>query len=63
MNKRRENSAEFKREVVALTHQSEVSCRHIALEIGINPNLLYRWREEAESISGKAFSSSGYYAW
>jgi len=59
MNKRRKYSAEFKREAIALTLQPGVTCRQIALEIGINPNLLYRWRQEAEAVSGKAFSGSG----
>jgi len=59
MIKRRKYSAEFKREAVALTYQPGVSCRQIALEIGINPNLLSRWRREAEASSGKTFSGSG----
>lgn len=58
MNKRRKYSAEFKREAIALTLQPGVTCHQIALEIGINPNLLYRWRQE-ESASGKVFSGSG----
>lgn len=32
-----------------------MSCRQIALEIGINANLLSRWKREAEDVSGKAF--------
>lgn len=55
MTKRRKYSAEFKREAIALTRQPGVSCRQIALEIGINPNLLSRWTREAEDVSGKAF--------
>lgn len=43
MSKRRKCSPEFKREAVALACQPGVSCRLIALEIGINPNLLSRW--------------------
>jgi len=59
MTKRRKYSAEFKREAIALTRQPGVSCRQIALEIGINPNLLSRWKREAENVSGKAFAGSG----
>lgn len=59
MTKRRKFSAEFKREAVALARQSGVSCRQIALEIGINPNLLSRWKREADEASGKAFGGSG----
>jgi len=59
MSKRRRYSAEFKREAVALTRQPGVSCRQVALDIGVNPNMLTRWRREAEEASGKAFSGSG----
>lgn len=59
MSKRRKFSAEFKGEAIALTRQPGVSCRQIAQEIGINPNLLYRWRSEADEASGKAFQGSG----
>lgn len=59
MSKRRKYSAEFKREAVALTQQPGVSCRQVALEIGVNPNLLTRWRRETEAASGQAFAGSG----
>lgn len=59
MSKRRRYSAEFKREAVALTRQSGVSCRQVALEIGVNPNMLTRWKREADEASGKAFSGTG----
>ncbi len=59
MSKRRKYSAEFKRKAVALTRQPGVSCRQVALEIGINANMLNRWKREAEEASGKAFAGSG----
>lgn len=59
MSKRKRYSAEFKREAVAFTRQPGVSCRQVALEIGVNPNMLTRWRREADEASGKAFSGSG----
>lgn len=59
MTKRRRYSQEFKREAVALTRQPGVSCRRVALEIGINPNLLTRWRRELEDAPAKAFKGSG----
>ena len=59
MSKRRRYSAEFKREAVALTRQPGVSCRQVALEIGVNPNMLTRWKREADEASGKAFSGAG----
>lgn len=59
MTKRRQYSPEFKREAINLTKQPGVSCRQIALEIGINPNLLSRWKREAEGAQSKAFQGSG----
>lgn len=57
MSKRRKYSAEFKREAVELTRQPGVSCRQVALEIGINPNMLTRWVREAEGA--QAFAGTG----
>ena len=59
MTQRRNYSAEFKREAGALTYQPGVRCRQMALEIGVNPNLLSRWKRESEAVSNKAFSGSG----
>lgn len=59
MSQRKKYSAEFKREAVELTRRSGVSCRQVALDIGINPNMLSRWVREAEAGSAKAFSGSG----
>lgn len=59
MTKRRKFSPEFKREAIALTNQPGVSCRQVALEIGINPNLLSRWKREAEHAQEHAFKGSG----
>lgn len=59
MTKRRKYSPEFKHEAVALTRQPGVSCRQVALDIGINPNILSRWVSEANEVSGKSFSGTG----
>ena len=59
MSNRRKYSPEFKREAVQLTYQPGVSCRQIALEIGINPNLLSRWKREADVGAPRAFQGSG----
>ncbi len=58
-SKRRKFSPELKREAIALTRQPGVSCRQIALEVGINPNLLSRWKREADAEAGKAFKGTG----
>jgi transposase len=59
MTKRRRYSPEFKREAAALAQQPGVSCRQVALEIGVNPNLLTRWKREMSDSSGKVFAGSG----
>ena len=59
MTKRRKFSPEFKREAVKLTLQPGISCSQVALEIGVAPNLLSRWKREAEAIRSKAFQGSG----
>ncbi|WP_425563497.1 transposase [Microbulbifer aestuariivivens] len=40
------------------TRHPGVSCRQVALELGINPNLLSRWRREADDIAAPAFRDS-----
>jgi len=55
----RKYSQEFKREAIALARQSGVNCWQIALEIDINPNLLPRWRREADAETDKAFKGAG----
>ncbi len=59
MTKRTRYSQEFKREAVAMASQPGVSCRQVALEIGVNPNLLTRWKRELEEVPAKAFKGSG----
>ena len=59
MTKRRQYSPEFKREAIKLTQQPGLSSRQVALEIGINPNLLSRWKREAEAADDKAFRGKG----
>jgi transposase len=59
MSKRKRYSSEYKREIVELVRRSKSSCRQIALEVGINPNLLTRWVREAESGGDKAFPGGG----
>ena len=58
MTKRRKYSTEFKREAVEQTRQPGVSCRQVALEIGVNPNMLSRWKRELEEAPGSAHKGS-----
>lgn len=59
MSKRSRYSPEYKREAVALVRRSRTSCRQVALEMGINPNMLTRWVREADSSGSKAFAGAG----
>lgn len=59
MSKRKQYSPEFKREAIELVRRSGTSCRQIALEIGVGPNVLTRWVREADTGGGKAFSGTG----
>ena len=59
MSKRKRYSPEYKRELVELARRSQSSCRQIALEVGVNPNMLTRWVREADAGGGKAFPGGG----
>lgn len=59
MSKRKHYSPEYKRDLVELVRRSQSSCRKIALEVGINPNMLTRWVREADAGGGKAFPGGG----
>jgi transposase len=59
MQKRKRYTAEYKREIVELVRRSKSSCRQVALEVGVNPNMLPRWVREADSAGGKAFPGAG----
>jgi transposase len=59
--RRREHSAEFKRELVARSLEPGVSVAAIAMDSGINANLLFGWRRrhleslaQAESVSARS---------
>ncbi len=56
--KRRKFSAEFKREAVQLSEAEGASVSQVAREIGIDPNLLFRWRRESRE-KGDPFPGSG----
>ena len=59
MSKRKRYSPEYKRELVDLVRRSQSSCRQIAMEVGVNPNMLTRWVREADAGGGKAFPGGG----
>ena len=59
MSKRKRYSPEYKRELIERVRRSQSSCRQIALEVGVNPNMLTRWVREASGGGGKAFPGGG----
>ena len=59
MRKRRNYSAEFKREAVALSSQPGVTKSQIGRELDINPNMITRWQRELSSNGSKAFLGQG----
>ena len=59
MTTKRKYTAEFKREAVLQTQHPEVSCAQVARELGINSNVIGRWKRELETIPERAFSGSG----
>lgn len=59
MPKRRKFSPEFKRGAVEQASQPGVTCAQVAQELGINANLLSRWKRELGSEGRHAFGGSG----
>ena len=59
MPKRRNYSAEFKREAVALANQPGVTRAQIGRELDIKPNMITRWQREMTANGSKAFLGQG----
>lgn len=59
MSKRRRYSEEFKREAVQFASQPGVTQKQIGEELGINPNLIGRWRREMEEHGQQVFVGQG----
>lgn len=59
---RRHFTAQFKRDAVELSYQSEKTAVEIARDLGIRPELLYRWRSESRQQPAHAFPGSGHLA-
>ena len=59
MDRRRKYSQEFKREAVLQTEAAGVTVGQVAEELGINPRLLSRWRQQYLKDGKKAFPGQG----
>ena len=56
--KRRNYSKDFKIKAVELSNVRG-STKEIAIDLGINPDLIYRWRRELTQSADLAFSGNG----
>jgi len=59
MGARKKYSKEFKEEAVKLTRVEGVSITQVGEELGINPNILSRWRRQYQGLGEKAFVGQG----
>ena len=59
-HKRRQYSREFKQEAVELVTKQRYTIVHAASSLGINSNMLARWRREYQSQEQHAFPGSGH---
>ena len=59
MGSRRKYSQEFKQEAIQLSRQGGVSVSQVARDLGIQPNMLTRWRREFAAAGRKAFRGQG----
>lgn len=57
--KKRKYSPEFKRGAVQQARQPGVSCAQVARELGIEANVLSRWKREADQQGTDAFGGTG----
>jgi len=60
MSKRRKFSAEFKREAVQLATAPGSTLRGVARDLGLNENLLSRWKKELLANGDSAFLGQGH---
>ena len=57
--KRRSFTREFKIEAVQLSYDSDIPVVQVAKNLGVRPELLYRWRAEQRQAGGDAFTGKG----
>ena len=58
--KRRQYNSEFKREAVQLVTQGGLSIAQVARDLGLNDNMVSRWKKEAEQNGQRAFPGQGH---
>ena len=57
---RRQFSAEYKREALNMVQKQQVSVAEAARRLGINANLLYRWKSQLAATGEEAFPGPGH---
>ena len=60
MTKRKQFSAEFKREAVRLLETSQKQPSDLARELGVRRNQLYKWKDQFSRGGEKAFPGHGH---
>ena len=58
--KRKQFSSEFKREAVRLVTAGGLSIAQVSRDLGLNDNMVSRWKKEAEQNGQKAFPGQGH---
>ncbi len=58
MTERKQHDREFKLKAVDLSYQKE-NIRELAHDLGVRPELIYRWRSEFATLKGKSFPGNG----
>jgi len=56
---RKQYTKEFKIEAVRLSEESDVSVYTVAIELGVHPNSLYKWRQQYLAEGKEAFPGHG----
>lgn len=59
MTDRRKYTRKFKLEAVRLSEETEGTIKQVALDLGIQPKLLYAWRAAYRDAEGNAFPGAG----
>jgi len=60
LSKRKQYSSEFKREAVHLVTEGGLSIAQAARDLGLNDNMVSRWKKEAEQNGTRAFPGQGH---
>ena len=59
-SKRKQFSSEFKREAVRLVVKGGLSIAQVSRDLGLNDNMVSRWKKEAEHNGQRAFPGQGH---